>query len=58
MAKTIVDKKRIMEVFERGLVAEIIPSKDELLKFLFSGGRLKIYIGADPTFTSLHLGHA
>jgi tyrosyl-tRNA synthetase len=58
MIKPIIDKKKIMEVFERGLVADIIPSKDELLKFLFSGGHLKIYIGADPTFTSLHLGHA
>ena len=28
------------------------------MKFLLAGGRLKIYIGADPTFTSLHLGHA
>jgi tyrosyl-tRNA synthetase len=58
MAKTITDKKKISEIFERGLIAGIIPSKDELLKFLFSGGRLKIYIGADPTFASLHLGHA
>ena len=40
MAKTITDKKKISEIFERGLIAGIIPSKDELLKFLFSGGRL------------------
>jgi tyrosyl-tRNA synthetase len=56
--KTVTDKKKIQEVFDRGIVSEIIPSKKELLDFLASGGRLKIYIGADPTFTSLHLGHA
>jgi tyrosyl-tRNA synthetase len=56
--KPTTDKRRISEVFDRGIVANIVPSREELLKFLLSGKRLKIYIGADPTFTSLHLGHA
>jgi len=56
--KPITDKKKIDEVFDRGLVAEIVPSREALMKFLLSGKRLKIYIGADPTATSLHLGHA
>jgi tyrosyl-tRNA synthetase len=56
--KTVTDEKKINEVLDRGIVADIIPSREELLKFLLSGKCLKIYIGADPTFTSLHLGHA
>jgi tyrosyl-tRNA synthetase len=56
--KPITDTKKINEVLDRGMVADVIPSREELLKFLLSGKRLKIYIGADPTFTSLHLGHA
>jgi len=56
--KTITDKNQIADVLDRGLVADIIPSREELLQFLLAGNRLKIYIGADPTFTSLHLGHA
>ena len=56
--KTVTDKKKINEILDRGIVADIIPSREELMKFILSGKRLKIYIGADPTFTSLHLGHA
>jgi tyrosyl-tRNA synthetase len=56
--KPTVDKKKIDEIFDRGIVADIIPSREVLMKFLLSGKRLKIYIGADPTASSLHLGHA
>jgi tyrosyl-tRNA synthetase len=56
--KTITDKARIDEVFARGTVVEAFPSRDELMKALTEGKRLKIYIGLDPTSTSLHLGHA
>ncbi len=52
------DKKRIDEIFNRGIVSEILPSKEAFLKRLLSGERLKIYIGADPTSDSLHLSHA
>lgn len=56
----ITDKKRINEIFDRGIIIikEVIPSKEELLKRFYSGDRLKIYIGADPTSNSLHLSHA
>ena len=54
----VTDKKRIDEIFSRGIVSEIIPSKDEFLQLLLSGRKLKIYIGADPTSSSLHLSHA
>lgn len=54
----VVDKKIIEEIFARGTVVEVLPSKEELVEELISGKRLKMYIGFDPTFTSLHLGHA
>ena len=56
--KTITDKKRIEEIFARGTVVEAYPSKEELVNALVGGLRLRIYIGFDPTFTALHLGHA
>lgn len=52
------DKNRIEEIFNRGIVSEVLPSKEGLIKRMISGERLKIYIGADPTSDSLHLSHA
>ena len=46
------------ELFNRGLVAEILPSRAALSDFLQSGKRLKIYFGLDPTADAIHLGHA
>ncbi len=54
----ITDRKRIDEILNRGIVVEVLPSKEEFVKKLQSGERLKIYIGADPTSNSLHLSHA
>lgn len=56
--KIITDEKRIREILDRGVVVEILPTKDEFLAKLMSGQRLKIYIGADPTSNALHLSHA
>ena len=56
--KTVTDKARIEEIFARGTVVEAFPSKDELVKALAGGFRLKIYYGIDPTHTAIHLGHA
>ena len=56
--KVITDKKRIDEIFNRGIVVEILPSKEEFFSLLLSGKRLRIYIGADPTSDALHLSHA
>jgi tyrosyl-tRNA synthetase len=52
------DISRINEILERGTVVEAFPSIDELKKRLTSGERIRVYIGFDPTFTALHLGHA
>lgn len=38
-------------------IDKIYPSKDELLKILSSGKKIKIYLGVDPTGPHLHLGH-
>ena len=52
------DKAQIEEIFARGTLAEAYPSRDELMKKLLSGERIRIYYGLDPTFTAIHLGHA
>lgn len=63
MAETIlknsvsVDEKKIDDIVSRS-VAEILPSREALKKELLSGRRLRIYIGADATGPSLHIGHA
>lgn len=52
------DKKRIDEIFERGTVVDVLPSKQEFIDRLMSGDKIRIYIGIDPTAVSIHLGHA
>ncbi len=50
-------QKDVAELLSRS-VKEVIPSKEALAEVLTSGKKLRIYIGTDPTGTSLHLGHA
>jgi tyrosyl-tRNA synthetase len=38
-------------------VEKIFPSKKELEQQLRTGKKLKLYLGIDPTYTRLHLGH-
>ncbi|MFC1678143.1 tyrosine--tRNA ligase [Patescibacteria group bacterium] len=57
MKKVITDKKQIEEVLTRG-VEMIYPGKKELEKALFSGKRIKLYCGFDPSAASLHIGSA
>jgi len=47
----------IDEILNRGVIVDILPSRDEFKKKLLTE-RLRFYIGADPTNTSLHLSHA
>jgi tyrosyl-tRNA synthetase len=58
MAAIKANKTQIEEIFARGTVVEVFPSREELIKKLTSGDRIRIYIGQDPTFSALHLGHA
>jgi tyrosyl-tRNA synthetase len=53
----ITNEKTIDDILTRSVV-EVLPSKDLLKKELMSGRQLRIYIGADPTGSALHLGHA
>ncbi len=53
-----VDPSRLDALFERGLVAEVLPSLEAWRAKLSSGERLRIYFGLDPTAEALHLGHA
>ncbi len=52
------NSKKIDKILNRGIIAQIFPSKKEFKKKLLSGKRLKFYIGFDPTAPLLHLGHA
>lgn len=56
--KSSADTARIEALFARATVTDILPSKEAFVAKLLSGEKLRMYIGFDPTFTSLHLGHA
>ncbi|MDP3792884.1 MAG: tyrosine--tRNA ligase [bacterium] len=50
------DKEKTQELFTRRIEA-VFPSKDEAIKKLEGGERLRVYLGIDPTGPDLHLGH-
>jgi len=50
------EKEKIENLLTRG-VEKIYPSKEALEQILFSGKKIKLYQGFDPTGTQLHLGH-
>ena len=45
------------EILDRGIIVDILPSRAEFKKKLLTE-KLRFFIGADPTNTSLHLSHA
>ncbi|MEK7608154.1 MAG: tyrosine--tRNA ligase [Patescibacteria group bacterium] len=51
------DKEALEEALTRG-VSTILPSKEKLAERMFRGGRLRLYLGIDPTGPHLHFGHA
>ncbi len=51
-------KKALIESFLTRGVENIIPSRNELEKVLYSDKKLNVYLGIDPTATRIHLGHA
>ncbi|MFH1610914.1 MAG: tyrosine--tRNA ligase [Patescibacteria group bacterium] len=51
-------REQIERVINRGIIVDIIPSIQEFKEKLINSEGLKIYIGADPTSSSLHLSHA
>lgn len=56
--EVITDKERIDTILNRGVIVEILPSKESFREKLLRGERVRMYIGADPTATTLHLSHA
>lgn len=58
MSRIITSPVEIDRILDRGVIVEILPSKEEFRELLLSGQRIRIYLGIDPTSTSLHLGHA
>lgn len=55
--KIVTDEKKIDDLLSRS-VADIIPSPEDLKERLMTGKRMSVYIGMDPTYTALHLGHS
>ena len=45
------------KLFERGTVADVIPSMDAFIRHMRDGGPMHIYLGIDPTAENIHLGH-
>ena len=51
-------EKIVDEILDRGIITSIIPDRESFRERLLSAEPMKMYIGADPTSTSLHLSHA
>jgi tyrosyl-tRNA synthetase len=49
---------RLNEVLDRGIVKQILPTREEFVAAMTSGKPKRMYIGADPTSNTLHLSHA
>ncbi|MFA5962324.1 MAG: tyrosine--tRNA ligase [Parcubacteria group bacterium] len=56
--KLVLEESRVDGILNRGVIVEVLPTKKEFRERLLSGDKMKFYIGADPTSTSLHLSHA
>lgn len=52
----LIDQQIIERILNKG-VEQILPSTQTLKNLLFSGKRLNIYQGFDPTADTLHIGH-
>ncbi len=48
---------KVDDLLTRG-VENIIPGKEKLRALLAGGKKLNIYLGIDPTATTIHIGHA
>ena len=50
-------REQIQTLFERGTIADVIPSREALENHLLSDKPFHIYLGLDPTAKQVHLGH-
>lgn len=58
MTKIITNEKIIDEFLNRGILTNVLPTKEEFKKLLISGKKIRIYFGMDATANTLHLSHA
>jgi tyrosyl-tRNA synthetase len=56
--KVITDPERIDAILNRGVIVDVLPSKEEFRKKLLAGERMRFYLGGDATGNNLHLSHA
>lgn len=50
--------ERARAIMDRGVISGVLPDRESFLERLASTTPMRIYIGADPTSTALHLSHA
>jgi len=51
-------ERQVDQILNRGVIVDVLPDKKSFRQRLLANEPMKIYIGADPTSTSLHLSHA
>ncbi len=51
-------EQNVENILKRGIITDILPDTKSFRERLLSPEPMKIYIGADPTSTALHLSHA
>lgn len=51
-------EEQVDRILNRGVIVGVLPDIKSFRERLLSDKPMKIYIGADPTSTSLHLSHA
>ena len=49
---------KVNRILDRGIITDVIPDKESFRQRLLSLEPMRIYIGADPTSSALHLSHA
>lgn len=53
-----IDETKIDEFLNRGIISNVLPTKEDFKKLLLSGKKIRIYMGFDATANTLHLSHA
>lgn len=51
-------ERAVEQILNRGVIVNVLPDKESFRRRLLNSAPMKIYIGADPTSTALHLSHA
>ena len=54
----VVRKAKARKIVDRGVIVGVLPDNESFIEQLAGSEPMRIYIGADPTSTALHLSHA